>query len=159
LCNFSLKLLPSVRAKGFSLIELVIVMSIVAILAAIAIPLYSGYIGRAQFAEAMSLSSGVKSAVADAYQASNTLDGLDNGAGSIPQADEMKGTYVESIDVNNGVITSYFSASSSLAGAVAVLQPKISGNSLTWSCQTTAPPAKTPHPCESVTEIVPIKPN
>ncbi|GAB3682882.1 pilin [Salinisphaera aquimarina] len=149
-------MLSSSRKKGFSLIELMIVIAIMAILAAIAIPTYTGYVGRAQFSEAMSLSSGVKTAIDDAYQNSNTLDGLDSGVDSIPGVDSVKGTYVDRVEVNNGVITSYFSANSSLAEAEAVLQPQVIGNSLIWSCQTTAPPTKTPSQCESVTEIVPI---
>ena len=131
-----------------------IVVAIIGILAAIAIPTYSGYAARAQFSEAMSLSFGVKTAVGDAFQAQETLDGLNNGVDAIPQADGIRGTYVARVDVTNGVITSHFSDSSALSGTVAVLQPRMSSGAISWSCQTTAPPRKTPSSCQSVTEIV-----
>jgi|GEM_PF-1025672 len=142
------------EAEGFTLIELMIVVAVIGTLAAIAIPTYSGYAARAQFSEAMSLSSGVKTAVGDAFQARETLVGLNNGVDAIPQADDISGTYVASVDIANGVITSHFSDSSALSGMVAVLQPKVSSGVISWSCQTTAPPRKTPRTCNSVAEIV-----
>ena len=54
--------------QGFTLIELMIVVAIIGILAAIAIPAYQDYTARAQMSEAMSLTSGVRTAVAESYQ-------------------------------------------------------------------------------------------
>lgn len=131
-----------------------IVVAIIGILAAIAIPSYIGYVARAQFSEAMALSSAAKTAVGDAFQSSETLAGLNNGVGSISSASAMAGTYVSRIEVEDGVITAHFRADSALADAVAVLQPRVIANkSLTWRCLTTAPARKAPSVCESLAEI------
>lgn len=143
-------------SAGFTLIELMIIIAIIGILAAIAIPTYSAFVARAQFAEALSLASGAKTAVNDSYQQRDTLLGLNNGVGSIPAADDMSGTYVANVDVTNGVITATFQPDSALANAVVVLRPRIEGDSLRWQCQTTAAPAQAPSTCEAVTEIVPV---
>ena len=144
-------------SSGFTLVELMIIIAVIGILAAIAIPTYSAFVARAQFAEALSLTAGAKTAVNDSYQQRDTLVGLNNGVGAIPPANTMSGTYVANVDVTDGVITTSFQADSALANAVVVLHPTVEGDSLQWQCQTTAAPAQTPSTCEAVTEIVPVE--
>ena len=142
---------PSPLPSGFTLIEVMIVVAIIGILAAIAIPAYSNYVARAQFSEALSLVSGVKTAVADAYQSRDDLDGIDNGVGSIPAARAITGTYVENVVVTDGIITATFKADSALDGKTMTLIPTINKDALAWQCTTTAPPAKAPSTCNEAT--------
>ena len=142
---------PSPLPSGFTLIEVMIVVAIIGILAAIAIPAYSNYVARAQFSEALSLVSGVKTAVADAYQSRDDLDGIDNGVGSIPAARAITGTYVENVVVTDGVITATFKADSALNGKTMTLIPTINKDALAWQCTTTAPSAKAPSTCNEAT--------
>jgi type IV pilus assembly protein PilA len=139
------------KRSGFTLVELMIAVAIVGILAAIAIPAYSTYVARAQFSEALSLVSGVKTAVGDAYQSRNDLNGLDNGVGAIPAAGATGGTYVQRIVVTDGIITAAFSSDTALSDKSMTLTPTETDNSLTWRCTTTASMAKAPASCREKT--------
>jgi type IV pilus assembly protein PilA len=90
--------------KGFTLIELMIVVAIIGILAAIAIPAYQDYIARAQMSEAVVLASGFKTNVAETYAQDGDVANIDSGVNGIPAATDVKGKYVESVSVTNGVI-------------------------------------------------------
>ncbi len=99
--------------KGFTLIELMIVVAIVGILAAIAVPQYSTYVKKAKFTEVVSATSAPKLAVEVCYAAvrPNYSDGAtalaecDNGKNSIPAAPAAASGLVKSLTVENGIIT------------------------------------------------------
>ncbi|EMT0099308.1 pilin, partial [Neisseria gonorrhoeae] len=90
--------------KGFTLIELMIVIAIVGILAAVALPAYQDYTARAQVSEAILLAEGQKSAVTE-YYLNNGIWPANNGAAGVASASTIKGKYVQKVEVNNGVVT------------------------------------------------------
>ena len=83
--------------QGFTLIELMIVVAIIAILAAIAIPAYQDYIARAQMSEAMTLASGQKVGVSEVF--ANTGTCPTNGNNGFAAATDIKGKYVKQVAV------------------------------------------------------------
>ncbi|ENV7330784.1 pilin, partial [Neisseria gonorrhoeae] len=90
--------------KGFTLIELMIVIAIVGILAAVALPAYQDYTARAQVSEAILLAEGQKSAVTE-YYLNHGKWPADNGAAGVASASTIKGKYVQKVEVTNGVVT------------------------------------------------------
>ncbi|EMT8436583.1 pilin, partial [Neisseria gonorrhoeae] len=90
--------------KGFTLIELMIVIAIVGILAAVALPAYQDYTARAQVSEAILLAEGQKSAVTE-YYLNNGEWPKDNGSAGVASASTIKGKYVKEVKVENGVVT------------------------------------------------------
>ncbi|HFC2213627.1 TPA: pilin, partial [Neisseria gonorrhoeae] len=96
--------------KGFTLIELMIVIAIVGILAAVALPAYQDYTARAQVSEAILLAEGQKSAVTEYYLNHGEWPENNGDAGVASPAD-IKGKYVEKVEVNNGVVTATMASS------------------------------------------------
>ncbi|ENV6845841.1 pilin [Neisseria gonorrhoeae] len=90
--------------KGFTLIELMIVIAIVGILAAVALPAYQDYTARAQVSEAILLAEGQKSAVTEYYLNHGKWPENNTSAG-VANPTEIKGKYVQSVTVTNGVVT------------------------------------------------------
>ncbi len=91
-----------VRSAGFTLVELMIVVAIVAALAALAVPFYQGYVARTQFTEALSLFSGVRTAVEVHVQTRGVGEALTHGPGTddgFLSGHRTSGRYVASIEV------------------------------------------------------------
>ncbi|EMU0203857.1 pilin, partial [Neisseria gonorrhoeae] len=96
--------------KGFTLIELMIVIAIVGILAAVALPAYQDYTARAQVSEAILLAEGQKSAVTE-YYLNNGIWPKDNDSAGVASASKIIGKYVKQVEVNNGVVTATMASS------------------------------------------------
>ncbi|EMU1317815.1 pilin [Neisseria gonorrhoeae] len=90
--------------KGFTLIELMIVIAIVGILAAVALPAYQDYTARAQVSEAILLAEGQKSAVTE-YYLNNGIWPENNDEAGVASSGEIKGKYVQKVEVAKGVVT------------------------------------------------------
>ncbi len=134
------------KQTGFTLIELMIVVAIVAILAAIALPAYQKYTARSKFTEVITATSGVKQQVElcmyDKGFASTSCVNSASGAGWAIKADTAYATpYMQKIQVSNGTITATASSGENLNGATYSLTP-VSGaaGQVTWtiggSCKT-----------------------
>ncbi|HGH0168323.1 TPA: pilin [Neisseria meningitidis] len=97
--------------KGFTLIELMIVIAIVGILAAVALPAYQDYTARAQVSEAILLAEGQKSAVTEYYLNHGIWPSDNSAAGVASSPSDIKGKYVEKVEVKNGVVTAQMASS------------------------------------------------
>ncbi|EPT3415976.1 pilin, partial [Neisseria gonorrhoeae] len=97
--------------KGFTLIELMIVIAIVGILAAVALPAYQDYTARAQVSEAILLAEGQKSAVTEYYLNHGIWPSDNSAAGVASSPSDIKGKYVKSVTVTNGVVTATMASS------------------------------------------------
>ncbi|HFA8334129.1 TPA: pilin [Neisseria gonorrhoeae] len=122
--------------KGFTLIELMIVIAIVGILAAVALPAYQDYTARAQVSEAILLAEGQKSAVTE-YYLNNGEWPKDNDSAGVASASKIIGKYVKQVEVKNGVVTAQMASSNvnkEIQGKKLSLWAKREDGSVKWFC-------------------------
>ncbi len=132
--------------KGFTLIELMIVVAIIGILAAIAIPAYQDYTIRSQVSEGLTLAASAKAAVSEFYAQTGRAPAnrIEAGLGATDTPTDTQGNYVSQVAIANGVITVTYSstapqrANNKVNGSTITLVPYTSTDeSVSWKCRAT----------------------
>jgi type IV pilus assembly protein PilA len=127
------------KQQGFTLIELMIVVAIIGILAAIAIPAYQDYTIRAQVSEGLNLSGGAKAAVSEFRMDRGTWPSDNTAAGIATNPADINGKYVTQVSVGSGIISVTYGADAHqlITGDVLVMSPLAQTGSVEWVCRST----------------------
>lgn len=133
------------KQQGFTLIELMIVIAIIAILMSFAIPAYRDYTIRSKVGEGIQLAAAAKQAVTETYMSSNTWPNSNATAGL---NSVISGEYTSSVTVGaNGVITITYNANSGVSSGNIQLIPADSVGSVEWDCTSTIADKYVPSEC------------
>ena len=133
------------KQKGFTLIELMIVVAIIGILASIAIPAYQDYTIRAQVVESFSITGELKLSIKDYYKDRGRFPS-DNAEAGVPDAELLIGNYVTRVDVVDGAMHVRFGnyVNATLRDQVLTIRPIFVSASPTspiaWTCGFRSPP-------------------
>ncbi len=120
---------------GFTLIELMIVVAIIGILAAVALPAYQDYTVRSKVSELVMAASAARTCITEAYQANNAFPAGLSSDCSIAAIGKVGGATV----ATTGVVTVTANTAASAVGtsATVTLTPTATGGTLTWVCSGT----------------------
>ena len=127
------------NSKGFTLIELMIVVAIIGILASVALPSYQSYTIRAQVSESLVIVSELKVSVAEYYKAKGAFPS-NNDAAQIPQSHLLQGNFVKAIVVQDGAFHVELGnkINASVAGNIISIRPIVVKGSpsspFSWVC-------------------------
>ncbi|MGO4501960.1 MULTISPECIES: pilin [unclassified Dyella] len=141
--------------KGFTLIELMIVVAIIAILAAIAIPQYQNYITKSQFSESQTIADGLKTPVVEYFNQTGSCP--TNGTTGFYLAGSYTGKYVQQTAIAGGngpcTITATFKSTGSVSAPLNQKTVQLSGNisnggTIVWTCTSTVDPKYLPKVCQ-----------
>jgi type IV pilus assembly protein PilA len=122
-------------AKGFTLIELMIVVAIIGILAAVAIPAYQDYTRRAYVSEGLDLSSSAKLAVTEFHDTNGRFPGSNPSAG-IASSSSIIGIAVRSVNIGSGGTVTVTFNSKVQSNSVLTLTPAFTQGAYLWDCKT-----------------------
>ena len=128
------------KHQGFTLIELMIVIAIIGILAAIAIPAYQDYTIRSKVSEGLNMAGAAKLAVAETFDSSGKFPSVDNVSYGLPAAASITGTYVSNIvaAATTGLVTIMYKTIAPGkvdSGDTVILHPDTTNaGAMKWTC-------------------------